>query len=147
MFKRISNNLVGSEADNAERMRRMRLKTQEKDKQIISAVLERLENGAVPWRKTWEAVPRVGECLNAVTAARYNGHNVGRQLCMSLNAEAPTEPDTDGDKKPTRKKSPTMITFKTDEKLWEAFGEYAKAINTDRSKLLNAYIKNYVDND
>jgi hypothetical protein len=38
-------------------------------------------------------------------------------------------------------KRPLLVTFRIDERVWEAFGEYAENKNTDRSKLINKYIK------
>jgi hypothetical protein len=38
-------------------------------------------------------------------------------------------------------KHPLMVTIRTDERLWELFGEYAKEKGKDRSKLLNEFIR------
>ncbi|MDR2046653.1 MAG: hypothetical protein LBP79_01880 [Clostridiales bacterium] len=38
-------------------------------------------------------------------------------------------------------KRPLLVTLRTDERLWDKFGDYAKENGTDRSKLLNEFIK------
>jgi hypothetical protein len=42
-------------------------------------------------------------------------------------------------------KRPLMVTLRTDERLWEAFAEYAESKDTDRSKLLNDFMKDCIE--
>ncbi|MDR2047181.1 MAG: hypothetical protein LBP79_04725 [Clostridiales bacterium] len=48
-----------------------------------------------------------------------------------------------GTQKPVKR--PLMVTLRTDERLWELFGDYAKENDTDRSKILNEFIKKCVE--